>query len=168
MAELALDDYLLWLPDMEETTVAGQRALEGLSQLIVELPGGAFTLTVSGWLDTGDENVTLSDEEMLQLVAELALPNLIVPEATLQVEQEIDLEELQAFLDDPTTLELEEAPMPPRPMCEYIDLDAVNGLGILEYDTLNSFFDEICSISQADFSKGYSDDLGLRGRLRHR
>jgi|GEM_PF-4179644 len=157
LTEAALDDFLLWLPDLEETTVADQRALQGGGQLIVELPGGAYSLSVSGWLDAADESATATDDEMRRLVMELLLPNLAVPEPTVSAEEAFDLEALEAFLEDPSSGLPEAGPTLTRPMCEYIDLDAINALGILEYDTTTSFFDEMCSASQSDFTAGYSE-----------
>jgi hypothetical protein len=166
MAELALDNYLAWLPDMTETSVADLRALEGLGQLIVELPGGYYTLSVSGWLDATDETAILTDAQLRQLVVELLLPVVTVPEPTISFEDQVDLEALEAFLEDPdSTLAFEQGPTLAKPLCEYVDLDAVNALGILEYDTVNGFFDEICSLSQSDFTAGYSEISMLQDGL---
>ena len=166
LAEWSLDDYLTWVPNLAETSVGDQRALTDGSQLLVELPGGAYTLSVAGFIDPGDETASLSSDELLRLVAELMLPGITVPEPTISSEEQVDLEALQAFLEDPDSAAVADAgPALPRPMCEYLDLDAINALAILEYDTANSYFEAHCSLAQSDSASGYSELSAMQDGL---
>jgi hypothetical protein len=155
LSELALDDYRLWLPDAEEATVAGQRALVDVGQFIVELPGGAWTLTASAWIDTADETVTLETGELQRLVAEAAIPNVTVPESTFSDVDEIDLEALQAALDADAGLTDSSSSLSGS-LCDYVDLDAINALGIVEFDEVGGLYDGMCAVSQSDPEVGYS------------
>ncbi len=66
----SLDDYRLWLPDVEEGTVAGMPALITANQVIMQLPGDAGVLDVAVLLDPGDTSVTASTREIAELMAE--------------------------------------------------------------------------------------------------
>ncbi len=158
LIETALDDYTAWLPEMEETSVSELRALEDASQLLIELPGGAYTLSVAGFLDSGDEETSLTDESLRRLVAETLLPTITVPEPTFSRDDQVDLGELEDLLSDPGSALTEgTASLLPKPMCEYLDLDAVNALGIVDFDSANSFWEEHCSLSRSDLSEGYAE-----------
>ena len=67
------------------------------------------------------------------------LPGLTVPEPTNQGY------EADAFAD---------APSLPRAVCDYIDFDAVNALGVVEYSDTSGFGD-FCTLSQLDFEQGF-------------
>lgn len=155
LAELALDDYRLWLPDAEETTVAGQPALVDVGQIIVELPGGAWTLTASGWVDTADETTTLETGELQRLAAEAVVPNVTVPEATFSDVEAVDLEALQAAIDTDTGL-ADGGSSLGRPLCDYVDLDAINALGIIEFDEAGGLYEGMCTVSRTDPVSGYA------------
>ncbi len=53
-----------WLPDYEETTVAGLPALVTEQQTIIELPGGDRVLDIAVVLDASDESVTVTAGEV--------------------------------------------------------------------------------------------------------
>jgi hypothetical protein len=160
--ELSLDDYRLWLPEPEESIVAGLPAFITDHQLIVELPDGGRVLDISVAL-SGDAS-PMTATEVAMLIAERLAP--AVPPAEASTEDptdssDVDLDALMAALeDDLAALEagVDGGPLEPSfVMCDYVDLDAVNALGILEYDGSSGFFDEICVLSQSDFTAGYSD-----------
>jgi len=66
----SLDDYRLWLPDVEEGAVSGMPALITENQVIVELPGDAGILDVAVLLDPGDASVSASAREIAEVMAE--------------------------------------------------------------------------------------------------
>lgn len=76
VSDAKLDDYLLWLQDAEETTIAGQRAIVAGNQTIVELPDGARVLDASVGLDTGDNSLKVTPAEVATLLLERLLPRL--------------------------------------------------------------------------------------------
>jgi hypothetical protein len=156
LLELSLEDYATWIPELEEATVADLRALVTANQLVVELPGAAYLLTVSGFVDNADESATLTTPEALRLVAEMALPGITAPTPTST--EDIDAEAPAESLEDPEPALLQDDyPALAGAMCDYLDLDAVNGLGLLAFDTENSFYDEHCWLSQQDLAGGYSE-----------
>ena len=87
------------------------------------------------------------------LAAGIALPRLEVPEPTQAFAFEPD--DPDPFAADDGTLGFDAPAGPPGPMCDYVDLEAINALGILEYAEASSSFDELCSLSQLDFEKGF-------------
>jgi hypothetical protein len=147
LLEFSLDAYALFMSEVEETSVSGQRALDDGNQLVVELPGGSFVLAVNGFVDGNDESSTLTSEELRLQVAERMLPAITVPEPTIA--DPIDVSELEALLDDPGRTAVEVASPLPRPMCDYFDLEAVNAIGIVEFDAVDSFWAEHCWLYQA-------------------
>lgn len=149
LSELALDDYRTWLPDAEDTSVAGHAGLFQDGQLIVELPGGAWTLLVAGWVDTNDSSISMSTEELLRWVAETVVPGVAVPEATASSIDVLDVEPGSAT-------DVDAGPS----LCDYIDLDAVNALGLIEFDEAFGSGATSCSISRTDFEQGFAT-LGI-------
>ncbi|MFV2063080.1 MAG: hypothetical protein ACC726_06140 [Chloroflexota bacterium] len=145
LAPLSLDGYRTFMTDVKDTTVAGLPAIAGMSQLIIELPGGAWTLHVTAFLDPSDEATTLTGEEVMATVAELLLPNISVP----------DPEPLEVPSEDPAAVSGGQ-PTLLRPLCEYIDLNAVNAIGVASYDTVADIGPDFCSLSQSDLGAGIS------------
>jgi hypothetical protein len=152
--EIRLEDYGALLPDTTETTVADAPALEMPGQLLVELPGGAFVLTVAGILDPADESTDMTGAEMLRKVAELALPLVVPPEPTVS---------LGEGSDETGTAEQASATALPRPMCEYLALEAINGLDLGQWESSNSFLDEQCWLTTAegDEVSAFLDGIGI-------
>ncbi len=68
LAEAALDDYRLWLPEAEDTTLAGQPALAAGDQYVVELPGGTRVLQLSITLDESDEGLAVEPADLAELL----------------------------------------------------------------------------------------------------
>ena len=167
---ISLSEYGLFMMEPEELTVAGQPALADELQLVVELPGGDATLITAAFLDSADESTTMTAREVAQLVAERALPVVPMPEPLYGFDGDLDFEtdpgdvDLEAILDELDSV-LDGSDLTgsgfgslPQPMCEYFDLEAINALGVLEFDEVSAFSDEMCAISQLDFAS-YSSVL---------
>ena len=75
--EAELELYTLWLPEYEETTVAGLPALVTEQQTIVQLPDGQRVLDITVALDASDEAVSVSASEVAAVIAERLLPSLM-------------------------------------------------------------------------------------------
>lgn len=151
IVEMPLDDYAAWLPDPEEASVGDLRAVTIPGSLLVELPGGTHTLMVSGFIDPSGESTELTQEEMLALLAERLAPAIEVPTPAVTSGQDVDVAGLQALLEDPDATD-GEAQALPRPMCDYLNLDVVNALGIIRVDVANSFFDQHCWLTSSDLT----------------
>ena len=145
LAESRLDDFRTWLPEATDATLAGQPALLTEYQVVVELEGGAYVASISGFVDPSDETATIDSTEMMALVAELLVPAIDVPEPTISAEDRAALDALQAELDA-----LAQAPIAglSGPLCDYVDLDAINALGILEYNEVSSMYAGQCAVAQ--------------------
>jgi hypothetical protein len=78
-----------------------------------------------------------------------------VPESAFSDAEEVDLEALQAALDADAGL-TESGSSLSRPLCDFVDLDAINALGIIEYDEVGGLYDGMCAVSQSDPEAGYS------------
>ena len=76
IGQATLDDYLMWLPEVEETIVAGRPALVTENQVVLELPDGEQVLDISVVLDTSDEGLSVTVAEVAELVAEHILARL--------------------------------------------------------------------------------------------
>lgn len=142
LSPLELDAYRVWMTDVTELEIEGLPAISGLSQLIIELPGGSWTLNVAAAVDPADAAATLTTDELALSVAELVLPTIDVPPP-------VDTFDLGTGLP-------EAPPELPRPMCELLELDAVNALGALEYDLVTEVSHGSCAMFSSDFSDGYS------------
>jgi hypothetical protein len=105
----------------------------------VELPGGTHSLQIGGFVDPGSLESAPSTEELLRTLAELVAPWIGTPEPS------------GASLGGPTTGEADpfssESPELPRPLCEYLDLEAVNALGLVTFESESSFYEEQCYLS---------------------
>ncbi len=162
LIDLPLDDYAAWLPDAQEAEVGELRAATVPGSLLVELPGGTHTLMIGGFLDPADEDLELTIEQLLVLLAERLAPAIEVPASGAGNEADLDLEGLEALIKDADgPLAESDAAALPRAMCEYLDIDAVNALGIIEVDTANSFFHEHCWLSPSDPAAGYVEISAL-------
>ncbi|MEA2026019.1 MAG: hypothetical protein U9O18_04950, partial [Chloroflexota bacterium] len=117
-------------------------------------------ITIS--LDGSDPGVTLTSAEIAMLMAERLLPDIpAVDEADATTAEvgstDLDTDEalaaLEALLDD---LDTDTVTRPlAQPLCDYIDLDAINALGILEYSEVSELYPEMCSLTQADLERGF-------------
>ena len=64
LSEISLEEYAGILPDGEEVTIGELPALVYDYQTIIGLPGDAWTLSVSGFVDDADDSVELTTAEI--------------------------------------------------------------------------------------------------------